>query len=231
MNFQFQLQRQRQPPRANRKNRRHRQKRAGRASGRVRRQALVHTPHGLGCSGCGFTAGGRCLVVVCAQGGQCRTQLQHTSRHTRQLDLDSQGQWDVQPSRSISIGSELSGTVLKVNVDVDIDVDDSIKKGWVLVVLDTAKLRDQILRSAALAAADAKVAQTAATIPEVTTSLSWLEEVARISGGKVPLKTELDTSRAKLDRAIADDISAKAGVNDARAALSTDVFLNPHEAP
>ena len=67
----------------------------------------------------------------------------------------------VQPTRSINIGSELSGTVLKVNVDVN----DRIKKGQVLVVLDTAKLRDQILRSqAALAAAQAKVAQTAATV-------------------------------------------------------------------
>ena len=125
----------------------------------------------------------------------------------------------VQPTRSISIGSELSGTVLKVNVDVN----DSIKKGQVLVVLDTAKLRDQILRSkAALAAADAKVAQTAATIREATAKLNRLEEVARISGGKVPSKTELDTSRATLERAASDNASAEAGVNDAKAALSTD---------
>jgi HlyD family secretion protein len=125
----------------------------------------------------------------------------------------------VQPTRSINIGSELSGTVLNVNVDVN----DSIKKGQVLVVLDTAKLRDQTLRSqAALAAATAKVAQTAATVREGTAGLSRLEEVARISGGKVPSKTELDAARAKLERAVADDASAKAGVSDAKAALSTD---------
>ena len=125
----------------------------------------------------------------------------------------------LQPTRSISIGSELSGTVLQVNVDVN----DRVKKGQVLVVLDTAKLRDQILRSrAALAAANAKVAQTAATIKEATAAYGRLEEVARISGGKVPAKTELDAGRATLDRAIADDASARAGVNDAQAALSTD---------
>lgn len=125
----------------------------------------------------------------------------------------------LQPTRSISIGSELSGTVLKVNVDVN----DAIKKGQVLVVLDTAKLRDQILRSqAAVTAASAKVAQTTATIKEATATLNRLEEVARISGGKVPSKTELDSARATLARAIADDASAKAGVNDAKAALSTD---------
>ena len=125
----------------------------------------------------------------------------------------------IQPTRSINIGSELSGTVLKVNVDVN----DKIKKGQVLVVLDTAKLLDQILRSkAALAAAVAKVAQTAATIKEASATLNRLEEVARVSGGKVPSKTELDTARATRDRAIADDASARAGINDAQAALALD---------
>ncbi len=125
----------------------------------------------------------------------------------------------LQPTRSVNIGSELSGTVLKVHVDVN----DPVKKGQVLVELDTAKLRDQILRSrAALAAATAKVAQTVATVKETRASLARLEEVARLSGGKVPSKTELDSGRAMLERAIADEASARASVNEAQAALSTD---------
>ncbi len=125
----------------------------------------------------------------------------------------------IQPTRSINIGSELSGTVLKVNVDVN----DVIKKGQVLVKLDPSKLRDQVLRSqAALAAASAKVEQTGATIKEATASLDRFKEVARLSGGKVPSKSELDSGQATLDRAKADDASAHAGVNDAQAALSTD---------
>jgi len=80
-----------------------------------------------------------------------------------------------------------------------------------------------VLRSkAALAAAIAKVAQTEATIKETASALQRLEEVSRLSGGKVPSKSELDTGRAAYDRAVADDLSAKAGVNDARAGLSTD---------
>jgi HlyD family secretion protein len=125
----------------------------------------------------------------------------------------------LQPTRSINIGSELSGTVLRVNVDVN----DKIKKGDVLVELDTAKLRDQILRSnAALSAAKSKVSQTTATINEAAATMSRLDEVARLSGGKVPSKAELDTGHAALARANADDASARAGVNDAQAALSTD---------
>jgi len=146
-----------------------------------------------------------------------RYSTQVVARGNLTLTVTANG--TIQPTRSINIGSELSGTVLKVNVDVN----DRIKKGQVLVELDTAKLRDQILRSrAALAAANAKVAQTAATIKEVTATLNRLEEVARLSGGKVPSKTELDTARATLSRALADEASARAGVADAQAALSLD---------
>jgi HlyD family secretion protein len=125
----------------------------------------------------------------------------------------------LQPTRAINIGSELSGTVLRVLVDVN----DKIRKGQVLVELDTAKLNDQILRSrAALAAANAKIAQAGATAAEARASLARLEEVARLSGGKVPSAAELETARAALARALADENSARAGVADAQAALSTD---------
>jgi HlyD family secretion protein len=125
----------------------------------------------------------------------------------------------VQPTRAINIGSELSGTVLKVNVDVN----DTVKKGQVLVVLDTAKLRDQILRSqASLTAARSRVDQSEATVTEARATLARLEEVARLSGGKVPSKSELDTARATFARATADAASARAGVTEAQATVSTD---------
>jgi HlyD family secretion protein len=125
----------------------------------------------------------------------------------------------LQPTRSFTIGSELSGTVRKVNADVN----DQVRKGDVLLELDTAKLLDQVHRSeATLAASVAKVAQLAATLKEARASMARLDEVARLSGGKVPSKLELDTARATLDRAIADDASARAGVVDSKAALATD---------
>ncbi|MDO8457394.1 MAG: efflux RND transporter periplasmic adaptor subunit [Burkholderiaceae bacterium] len=126
----------------------------------------------------------------------------------------------LQPTRAVSIGSELSGTVLRVLVDVN----DRVKKGQVLVELDTAKLNDQVARSrAAVAAATAKVAQTVATVKEAQGNLARLEEVARLSNGKVPSKAELDTGRAVLERAQAEENSARANVTDAKAAASTDV--------
>ncbi|MHB1074389.1 efflux RND transporter periplasmic adaptor subunit [Thiobacillus sp.] len=165
------------------------------------------------------------LVVACLWYWQAGRTASAAPSYTTQtvgrgnLTLTVTANGTLQPTRSISIGSELSGTVRKVNVDVN----DRIRKGQVLVELDTAKLRDQILRSrAALAAANAKVAQTVATVKEARAGLARFEEVARLSGGKVPSKTELDSSRAALARAIADEASARANVADAEAALSTD---------
>jgi HlyD family secretion protein len=66
------------------------------------------------------------------------------------------------------------------------------------------------------------VAQNVATVAEARANLARLEEVARISGGKVPSQAELDTGRATLARAVGAEASARAGVSDAQAALSTD---------
>ena len=154
-----------------------------------------------------------------------RAQAQAAPSYTTQtvatgdLTLRVTANGTLQPTRAINVGSELSGTVLKVNVDVN----DRIKKGQVLVVLDTAKLGDQILRSkAAVAAAQARVVQAVATVKEARATLGRFEEVARLSGGQVPSKTELDSARAALERAVADESSARANVTDAQAALSTD---------
>jgi HlyD family secretion protein len=136
-----------------------------------------------------------------------------------QLSVSVSANGTLQPTRSVNIGSELSGTVARVLVDVN----DRVKKGQVMVELDTAKLRDQIARSrASLASAQAKVAQAAATVKESQGNLARLEAVSRLSSGKVPAQSELDTAHATLDRARADEASARANVNDARAALSTD---------
>lgn len=125
----------------------------------------------------------------------------------------------LQPTRSVNIGSELSGTIKRVLVDVN----DRVKAGQVLVELDAAKFNDQVTRSrAALAAAQAVQAQSAATTKEARAALARFEEVTTLSGGKVPSASELDSARATLERAVAAERSAQANVAVARATLSTD---------
>lgn len=125
----------------------------------------------------------------------------------------------LQPTRSVNVGSELSGTVKRVSVDVN----DRVKAGQVLVELDTAKLLDQVTQSrAGLASAQAQLAQASATLQEARATLTRFEEVARLSGGKVPSALELDGAKATVERAVAGEAAARAGVAQARASLSTN---------
>lgn len=125
-----------------------------------------------------------------------RYTTQPVTRGDLTLSVTANG--TVLPTRTVSIGSELSGTVLRVHVDVN----DRVTKGQVLLELDTAKLRDQILRSqSGLAAARSRVQQAAATVAEARATLARLEAVARLSGGQVPSLAELDAGRAALARA------------------------------
>ncbi|MDD0815992.1 efflux RND transporter periplasmic adaptor subunit [Curvibacter sp. HBC28] len=154
--------------------------------------------------------------------GQVRaaTPVYSTEAVTRgDLTLTVVANGTLQPTRSVNVGSELSGAVRRVLVDVN----DVVRRGQVMIELDPAKLRDQVLRSqATLAASQGKVAQMAATVQEAQAALARLEAVAVSSGGEVPSRAELDAGRATLARALADEGSARAGVQDATAALSTD---------
>lgn len=124
----------------------------------------------------------------------------------------------LQPTRTVNVGSELSGTVRRVLVDVN----DQVKKGQVLVELDTDKLNAQLGRSrATLASAQARLVQSQASLREAQANMQRLQEVQRISGGKLPSAAELDTGRAALERAQADVQASKASVDDARASLVT----------
>ncbi|MEO8195232.1 MAG: efflux RND transporter periplasmic adaptor subunit [Thermoanaerobaculia bacterium] len=125
----------------------------------------------------------------------------------------------LQPTNTVNVGSELSGLVDTVFVDEN----ETVKKGQVLARLDVQRLQDQITGSeAGLAAAEARLGQAAATVKESTAQLERLREVSRLSDGKVPSKTEMETAEANLARADADRLSAVASVSQAEAALSTD---------
>ena len=153
------------------------------------------------------------------QAGKAAPSYVTTELSKGHLTLNVSANGTLQPTRSVSVGSELSGTVKRVLVDVN----DRVKAGQLLVELDDAKFNDQVTRSrAALAAAQAQQRQAAATVTESRATLARFEEVARLSGGKVPSATELDSARAAVDRAVATHNSAAANVTVARATLSTD---------
>ena len=135
------------------------------------------------------------------------------------LEVTVSATGNLQPTNQVDVGSELSGIVDSVLVDIN----DRVKKGQVLARLDVSKLNDQTAKSrAALASAEAGVEQAQATVIESHANLQRLQEVFKLSGGKVPSKAEMETAKATATRAVANLAAAKASVTQARATLSSD---------
>ena len=125
----------------------------------------------------------------------------------------------LRPTNQVEVGSELSGIVDSVFVDEN----DVVKVGQVLARLDTSKLSDEVEKSrATLIAREAAVAQSRATLSETSTKLYRLRQLEKISNGKVPAQSEIDTAIANVRRAQADEKSTLAAVDQAKAELRSD---------
>jgi HlyD family secretion protein len=124
----------------------------------------------------------------------------------------------LEPTRTVSIGSELSGIVSRVLVDVN----DTVTAGQVLIELDTAKLKAQVQQAeASLESAKANEVEAKAVLAEAQTKYQRLLKVHKLSGGKTPSQSELDEQVAVLERAKASVATAQAKIKDAEATLQT----------
>jgi len=123
---------------------------------------------------------------------------------------------NLEPRNQVDIGSELSGTVSKVLVDVN----DEVKEGQVLAVLDTTRLKAQVLQQeSSLASAEARVLQADATTKESKANLARLQKVRELSGNKLPSQQDLDVAEAAVARAEGEAAAARAAVAQSRASL------------
>lgn len=125
----------------------------------------------------------------------------------------------LQPTNTVSVGSELSGIIKSVEVNYN----DRVKVGQILTRLDTSKLEAQLAQSrAALESAKAKVLQAQATVAETRSKLSQYQKVSELSSGKVPSQAEMDAAEAAFERARADAANAAAVVSQAQAAFQSN---------
>ncbi len=136
--------------------------------------------------------------------------------HRGDLGLTITATGNLEPTNEVTVGSELSGTILEVYVDIN----DRVTKGQPLAKLDTTKVAQQAESSrAALKAAQASVAQAEATVKETAATLTRQQELHRVSGGKLPSQSDLDAAEAAATRARANLLSAQASVAQAEAQL------------
>jgi HlyD family secretion protein len=159
------------------------------------------------------------LLLIWRRNNEAKVQYVTTDVVRGDLTVSISATGNLAPTNQVDVGSELSGTVISVFVDDN----DKVKKGQVLAQLDTSKLNDEVAKSKAnLVSAEATLAQMRATVAEARATLSRQLEVQKLSGGKVPAKTEIDTAEANLQRALAQEDSAKGAVENTRAELSSN---------
>jgi HlyD family secretion protein len=113
----------------------------------------------------------------------------------------------LQPVDQVDVGAEVSGRVVEVKVDFN----DAVKKGDILVVIDTTQLEARRIQTEAqLAAAKAGVREAEAALSDAQRRLARLRDLAK---GRNVSQQDLDTAQSTYDRAVASLEVAKAQVS------------------
>jgi HlyD family secretion protein len=157
------------------------------------------------------------LVARCFAG---EDQANYATREVRKGDLTVtvSATGNLKPINQVDVGSEQSGKITQVYVDVN----DRVTRGQKLAELDTRRLVDTVTQNRAqVASSQASVAQAQAQVALAKATLDRQENVFKLSGGRVPARTELDSARADYQGALANLRSTQAQVSVAQAGLST----------
>ncbi len=133
------------------------------------------------------------------------------------LSLSVTATGNLRPTNQVEVGAEVTGPLDSVLVDVN----DRVTKGQVIAVINTEIIDQQIAQSRAnLNAARAALGQAQATFEIDQVQLARLEEVRKLSGGRVPSQIEVERAEAAVARDRAAVASARANIEAAQASLN-----------
>ena len=122
------------------------------------------------------------------------------------------------PTNSVEIGIEVSGTIK----DIYVDFNDEVEVGQVLAILDTRKLQSEVDgQTAALSIAKANLKQSEVEVKNKKINYDRTQKMYDSSGGKYPSINELDTARFAYESAVSAFEAAKAKVEQSSFTLKT----------
>jgi HlyD family secretion protein len=164
--------------------------------------------------------GGVTWYLLAKRSGENGTPVYSTEKVKRgDLSLSITATGNLEPTNTVTVGSEISGLIKEVLVDSN----DRVEKNQDLARIDITKLNQQADRSrAALASANARVALAQATLDENEATLKRRDELHKLSGGQTPSEADMESIRATVARSNAELDSANASVSEANATLRTN---------
>ena len=122
------------------------------------------------------------------------------------------------PTNSVEIGVEVSGTIKEIYVDFN----DNVEVGQLLAKLDTRKLESDVDNvTAALAIAKANLKESEVNLRNKKTVYDRTLKMYNSSGGKYPSINELDDSRFAYESALSSVEASKAKIEQSMSSLRT----------
>ena len=163
----------------------------------------------------GMMAFNKWKVAASAPPVRYRTEAARTGDLTVLVTATGQ----LQPTRTVDVGSEVSGIIDTVEVNYN----DTVKVGQVLARINTEKLDAQVQQDkGAVETARAKVQDAKVTVEETQAEYGRIMAAREKSKGLLPSQHDLDTAKAAFERAKAAVLSTQAAVTQAEATLSID---------
>ena len=122
------------------------------------------------------------------------------------------------PTNSVEIGVEVSGTIKEIYVDFN----DEVEVGQLLAVLDTKKLQSEVDgQTASLGISKANLKESEVNLRNKKTVYDRTLKMYNSSGGKYPAVNELDDARFAYEAALSSFEASKAKVEQSSFSLNT----------
>lgn len=183
--------------------------------------------------------GGIILIIAAAIGFGFKASLTPKSDYLtapveiKELTTTVSATGNLEPTNTIDVGIEVSGTI----TDVLVDYNDRVKAGQILARLDTTKLTSQVTSSkAALMRAEANIKSTKATLSNAQNEYERIHRMYKETGGNYPSKQEVDetdnallSAKASLEASIAQSAQARAELEAHQDNLRKAIVVSPAE--
>ncbi|QOP42168.1 efflux RND transporter periplasmic adaptor subunit [Sulfurimonas marina] len=165
------------------------------------------------------------IVVIGAVAGmkfmpeQKRIEYKTEAAKSRDIVITVSATGNLEPTNTVDVGIEVSGTITEVYVDFN----DHVKKGEVLAKIDTTKLESKVRNSkAALAVAKADLENTKVSLHNAKVEYERAQSLFKSTGGNYPSSKEMDATKTTYDLASASYTGKKALVLQAEANLQSN---------
>jgi HlyD family secretion protein len=148
-----------------------------------------------------------------------QTNYKTTNLLTKDLIVTVSATGNLEPTNTVDIGIEVSGTIKEILVDYS----DKVTKGQVLAKLDTTKLASKVNSTkASLEVAKANLQESQVSLKDAKQELNRLQKLYESTNGNYPTVMEIDKAKTTYDKAQANIQAMKAMVSQSEASLKAD---------